>query len=186
MSDNGFGLLSRVEFTLFLDRERVCMRCHETYTMRHNLGTLRCQGFHPLPTTPDGRVYACCQRRPGSEGCCGADHVERINIERRMSFEAANRLELTFEQFRLLAVTAAECELFFIARTWKRADRRAVFVVDRVDFPRYHEQRNVMAKSSTVPPKYEFERWRPDGGQDDKPYHYVVCQDRNQCSAPVR
>lgn len=178
MSENSFGLLSRVEFTLFLDKERRCIRCRQCFTLRHNFGTLQCTGFHPLPPTPDRREYPCCHRRPGSEGCCGADHVDHIDIHRRPpSFEAVNRTVLTFEQFRLLAVTAAECELFVQPRTWTRSDKRAVFVIDRVDFPRYYEQRNLMAKNTTRPPTFAFERWRPEGGTDNESPTYVVCVD---------
>ena len=177
MADNGFGLLDRVSFTLFLDKERRCLRCRQTFTMRHNFGTLRCEGFHPLPVTPDGREYPCCHRRPGSDGCCDADHIYEIKIHTQpRSFEAMNRYEMTLEQFRMLAISADECDTFVIPQTWKRSDKRAVYVIDRVDFARYYEQRNVMAKNSTRPPHFEFERWRP--GQDDNVVQWVSCASR--------
>lgn len=182
MSENSFGLLNRVEFTLFLDKERTCIRCRERFTLRHNLGTLACTGFHPLPPTPDGREYPCCHRRPGSDGCCGADHLDHVNIHKRPpSFEATNRTVLTFEQFRLLAVTAAESDLFVNPKTWVRSDKRAVFVIDRIDFARYYEQRNLMAKNNAAPPTYALERWRPDGGVNDWRVMWVVCAEGRRC-----
>lgn len=161
--DSAFGLIDRVQFTLFLDKERVCMRCQEVFTLRENLGTLKCPSFHPLMPTPDGRMYECCSRRVGADGCCGADHIDNVDIEHKpRSFEDANKTNLTFEQFRLLAIKREDCNLYVQGRTWHRSDKLAVWVVDRVDWLRYYEQRNLLGKRTVVPVRYEFDRWRPD------------------------
>jgi hypothetical protein len=163
MSDNSFGLIDRAQFAIFLDKQRCCMRCSQRFTLRHNLGQLKCPGYHPLPLTIDGREYGCCRRRAGSKGCCGADHLETIDLRQAPEpFEKNNRLVMTFEQFRMLAIGAADCEQFVQPKTWMRSARRACFVIDRIDFARYYEQRNVMIKITWAPVQYGMERWRPD------------------------
>lgn len=158
-----FGMLNRVQFALFLDKERECLRCQHTFTLRNNLGRLKCTGFHPLPISTDGRQYECCRRRPGSAGCCGADHIDFIDIHHKPhSFERANKTVLTFEQFRILAINRQDCQLYVQNKTWHHSASGGEWIVDRIDFPRYYDRRNKLLHNDREAISYAYEKWRPD------------------------
>jgi hypothetical protein len=161
MSSDG-GVTDRVQFTLYLDKQRECLRCNDTFSLRFNFGTHQCKGYHPLSTSLDGRYYECCKRRPGSPGCCPADHIDRMyEGQRPLTHAAANRTLLTADKFRLLGVTTKECDQYVQRASWRRDTTSGGWVIDRIDFKRDAEQRNLLAQDHATPVQYARDWWRP-------------------------
>lgn len=162
MDSIGTGTLDRVQFTVFLDKPRICLRCGEQFKLRDNLGTLECRKLHALELRTDGHSYPCCDRRPDADGCVPADHVDCLDIRTlRRSFRHANTRLLKPEEFAMLALSIAECHRYVRTPTWRLDPDTGTWTVDRVDFATFEERRNLLTKSN-APPRYEYVRWRPD------------------------
>src|SRR6056297_899957 len=104
-----------------LDRVRLCVRCHRSFSERHNIGRWKCTGFHPLAsyTSAHSKQYPCCNKPIPSRGCVAADHTDQTIYD----------VQPKLVDLALLNAVGAQA---INDKTWRRIDNNH-YVVHRVD-----------------------------------------------------
>lgn len=120
---------SSASLLIILNAERRCTRCGFTYHERDNIGHWRCTRYHPLFnwTAPRDKVYKCCGRPVGDDGCVRADHNDR-EIERSEPTKVAPHTAALFDECKV-----RPAHIFTDQRT-------GVMLVDRFDVDEYERR----------------------------------------------